>query len=372
MRVERLLPVLLLVSGFRTAAEAQVAFLPRADAVAPTDFTQVVAVRELSDGSVLVADRRENRVVLIDWRSGTTRELGRTGRGPREFESVGALVPLGDDLTLFPDGRVGRWNLIDGARMIDAVQDRSVVRLLRWRLNGGDERGRVLGTVGFLYASGPQRASEAADSLYVVLADWRTDRADTIARIKGAGQGGWTRLPAQGTRPESLIAGNPLDALEQALLFPDGAVAIARLDPYRVDWRLPDVRWVRGAPLPFEPQPVTPDVRCAAMVGQGPPAPRCDPDLLPGWPDVIPPFLRTLRIPTLHAAPGGALVVARTVLPGQPTRRYDLIGRDGRLAGVLELPADHQIVGFGAESVYVVTMSDSDLQTLTRHPWRGG
>jgi len=33
-------------------------------------------------------------------------------------------------------------------------------------------------------------------------------------------------------------------------LFPDGWIAIARLDPYLVEWRTPDGRTVRGTPLP--------------------------------------------------------------------------------------------------------------------------
>lgn len=240
MRKNVIVLITLALTALSQAAVAQVVVLPPADAVPPTDFTGVVSVRELSDRSVLVADRRENHIVHVDRSSATFAEVGRLGRGPREYESVGPLLPLEGDLTLFPDGRLGRWNFLDGGRMFDAVQHQAVVQLLRWRLNGGDRNGRVLGTVGFLFESGPIRASEAADSLYVVLADWRTDRADTLSRIKGAGQRGWIRFPARGTTPASIVAGNPLDTPEHALLFPDGAVAIARLDPYRVDWRLPE------------------------------------------------------------------------------------------------------------------------------------
>ena len=43
----------------------------------------------------------------------------------------------------------------------------------------------------------------------------------------------------------------PLAGGEEPILFPDGWVAIARIDPYRVDWRSPDGQWTHGAPLPF-------------------------------------------------------------------------------------------------------------------------
>ena len=35
----------------------------------------------------------------------------------------------------------------------------------------------------------------------------------------------------------------------------------------------------------------------------------------------------------------------------------------------LQLPPDHQIVGFGARSVYVVVTDEDDLQRIQRHPW---
>lgn len=45
----------------------------------------------LPDGRLVVSDPQENRIALIDFPKGTSRLLGRTGEGPREFKRPGGL-----------------------------------------------------------------------------------------------------------------------------------------------------------------------------------------------------------------------------------------------------------------------------------------
>ncbi len=71
----------------------------------------------------------------------------------------------------------------------------------------------------------------------------------------------------------------------------------------------------------------------------------------------------------LRPAPGGMLLIVRTPTLEAPGNRYDLIDRTGELRGVIRLPADQSIVGFGSSSLYVVRKDEMDLQTLSRHPW---
>jgi hypothetical protein len=51
---------------------------------------------------------------------------------------------------------------------------------------------------------------------------------------------------------------------------------------------------------------------------------------------------------------------------------YDLFDRAGRHVATYTLPNDRNVVGFGAESVYVVTYDDFDLNYLERYRLPGG
>ncbi len=82
---------------------------PRAARLPNSDLPGAVqlirGLRELSDGRVLVTDWIEERLVVLDFPSGTFRDIGRIGRGPREFRLPAGLVALpGDERSGDPDG----------------------------------------------------------------------------------------------------------------------------------------------------------------------------------------------------------------------------------------------------------------------------
>jgi hypothetical protein len=66
-------------------------------------FTAITSIRELSNGQVLVADRGENRIALIDMAGQLSTPVSRTGDGPGEYRGVGWLLALGRDSSLFID-----------------------------------------------------------------------------------------------------------------------------------------------------------------------------------------------------------------------------------------------------------------------------
>ena len=153
---------------------------------------------------------------------------------------------------------------------------------------------------------------------------------------------------------------------------------MAHPDPYRVDWRTPDGRWVLGPRLPFTPVEVTRDEKCFRL-SRVTLYTECRLDQFPvKWPKHMPAFLRERLRTTapsgtaLRPAPGGMLLVLRTPTLEAPGNRYDVIDRTGALRGVFRLPVDQTIVGFGPSSLYVVRRNAVDLQTLSRHPWRLG
>ncbi|MEX0599781.1 MAG: hypothetical protein WD205_03990, partial [Rhodothermales bacterium] len=147
--------------------------LNRPDATLPqrAGFTNISGLREISDGTVLVADRAEHRLLLVDWESGTVRQIGRDGKGPGEYEVPRSLYPLAGDSTLLTDARTRRWFLLFEDSIIETYPgDRSVNRVYGSILGGADRLGNILGATGFGFTNVEVSGDVAgADSLRITL-----------------------------------------------------------------------------------------------------------------------------------------------------------------------------------------------------------
>lgn len=328
-------------------------------------FASVTSTRELADGSLLVADRAERRILHLQWDGSEPRAVGRVGDGPGEYRQPGWLYAMGGDATLFTDEYSGRWLMLRHNQVVSTISEGGALNLLLGgELAGASDRGKILGLADAL-----RRVS--SDSLTLVLADLVSGRADTIARVRARRGGRFTMLPRTASGRDAVLIGNPLETEEQALLLPDGWIALARLDPYRVDWRSPDGRWTLGAPLPFQRRSVDRAERCWAIERIVRTAATCTVDVA-GWPETVPPFVprgpNRALLPLL-AAPDGRLVIARRSSRVAPESRYDFIDRSGRLTGVLVLPGHEALLGFGRGSLYVASADADGIATVRRHPW---
>ncbi len=233
---------------------------------------------------------------------------------------------------------------------------------------GADGAGRMLAQLNAGRIAGDARGR--LDSPYVALVSRATGIADTIGRIRPA-----LRLQVGGTTgPDGRqLSGSytfpPFTGFEQATLFPDGWVAIARLDPYRVDWRAPNGQWLRGSPIPIETIQVDGREKRAYLARMwNPPATPPDPSTISDWPTTVPAF-EALRGSVVLNTPGGELLIARTPTARQPGRHYDVIARSGNRTAQLLLPEGERVVGFGSGTVYVAVTDDDGIQRLQRHPW---
>jgi hypothetical protein len=235
----------------------------------------------------------------------------------------------------------------------------------RGAFKGIDRQGRALATTTPQIRGGTQKHGKG-DSIPILLIDVASGDVDTVAKLQMAALTMQAELDKSGKITSMNIRVPPLSVGEEALLLPDGWIAIARLDPYRVDWRTPDRRWIRGAPLPFDTRPVDARERKAFLErranasGTLPAAPSED-----SWPETIPPFQPW----PLLALPNGNVLILRTPTAGHPGQRYDQIDRQGRLVAWLELPATQRIAGIGVQSAYIVVTDDDGIQHLQRHPW---
>ena len=322
--------------------------LPAPNGRLNVEFSDLSAIRELADGRVVLFDRREERLVVGDFASGTVYDVARKGQGPAEFEFVFALVPLAGDSTIAAD-MTRRWLILVGDSVVRKMLPEHVALQNASAPIGADGNGRVLG-----------RAYGAAtrDSTPIVLVHRASGRAETIARYANEGRRGSTRTPGAGGSFQ--VRKVPLQTAESPLLFSDGWVAVVRIDPYRVDWRAPDGRWTLGRPLPVRAVRLTAAEKAAYLTRK--PGFRSATD----WPGEMPPFETPV---TLLASPDGHLLVHRLPTLAEPGVRYDVIDRAGNRVTQVVLGWKEHVLGFGARSVYVVTTDDDGIQRLRRHPW---
>jgi hypothetical protein len=380
----------LLLVGPAAAQEPEVLTLAPAERAFPEGFTSITSVRELPDGRTLVVDRGERRLYLLDWATGQVETVGRVGQGPGEYSSLGAIYPLSGGGSLLTEGALGRWHLLEGARIRHTVaHDAALPALLGTELGGGSISGSVLG-VSTHRGGGPLRDRYAADSLAVLLVESLTDdgaptRIDTVAVVAGRGPG----FPSTVRRGGPPVRVDPFVTEALVVLIPDGWVAVVDACPYQVRWRAPTrggaaATWTTGPEVDGCGPPLDDPHRCAAAHGwdfRRAPGP-CGPEVLERytWPDRPPPFLsqlpRGMSAPAAAAAfatPDGRLLVRRLPAPGQVTSetRYDVFDRNGRRSAVLRLPANEAIVGVGPDHLYIISADGLDLQHLRRQGWPG-
>ena len=343
--------------------------LKPADAKLTEEFTSIDYVRELADRRILIVDAREKRLVIADFASGTVGPVSRSGSGPAEFRSISGLFGLAGDSTLLVDDENRRWLLLRGTRVVATLPpDAPATVAARQGELGTDRVGHLLAQLNAGRVAGDPLGR--LDSPYVALVDRRTGKADTVGRIRAA-----PRLQVAATyAPDGTLASAkyrfaPFTAFEQVAIFPDGWIAIARLDPYHVEWRSPDGQWIRGAPIPVPPVKVDDQEKRAwlARTFGGQVAPP-EASTISSWPGTIPPF-EAPRGSIVLAASDGALLVKRSSSARHEETLYDVIDRRGARVGQLPLPKNERIVGFGLRTVFVVVTDSDGIQRLRRHPW---
>lgn len=328
------------------------------------EFSRVTSVRQLAGDRLLVADRQENRLLLIDWDDDASVDIGRTGAGPGEYGGVGWLYSIAGDSSILTDPRYRRWHILAGAQIVSTLPaNYPPTVLLGTVLAGADTFGHVLGVRPL---AGAAVSPIFPDSQLLVLIDRSDERTRTVARLGARGRHGITKsMSGSNVR----IGPNPLAGEDMALLFPDGWIAIVYEQPYRVDWRSPDGMWRRGEPLPFRKIPVNSEEKCAATQRMdGRRVGECEQQSLGEWPEYLPPMIRSV-VPALVAAPDGRILIRRVVSAGANSRRYDVVDRSGHLSATLTLSAGDEIVGSSGTFIYVVRTGELGLQRLRRHPW---
>ncbi len=146
----------------------------------PEPFSNVTGLVELSDGRVMLADRLEQAVRILDMRAGTFESIGRVGGGPGEYQMPGGLLPLPGDSALLIDFGNMRLSIIapDGSipRSTNMMTDDGVFI----RPTGADGTGAVYFDMGGLRINNSGSATTSPKTPIARL-DMATGDLDTAA-----------------------------------------------------------------------------------------------------------------------------------------------------------------------------------------------
>jgi len=346
------------------------------------EFTTVTSLRELSDGRVLVTDGREQLLLVLDFVSNTASQVGRQGGGPSEYSVVSMLRAAGKDSTLLGDFMQRRVLVLEGSKIVATLPaDHPFVSATRAMLDAADSRGNVL-VVREAAPPNGLRETTGTDSARVILISRETGRPDTVASVRAAPRRTTVQRDDNNriTASSSLILGE-MPTAEQAMLFDDGWLAVARLDPFRVDWRANSGVWSRGTALPVarikvdarERKWVADRAAAARAPSRRPEGARAilsasplPPPPAGEFPEFVPPFGFSQ---SLIAGPAGQLIIKRTRSADYTGSHYFVVDRAGKLVGELSLPANETIVGAGPKSLYIAVKDEDDVIRLRRHPW---
>ena len=364
-----------LMSTTGLAAQQRVLRLAPPNAQLSAEFTEIASIRELPDGRILIADSKERRVVVGDFVTDSVADIGRSGQGPEEYTAVSPLFSLGGDSSLMASAYARRWLIFRGATIVRTVSyNAPAIRATAGTVLGADSRGFILSRAPFTRGAVRGAANSTAligrDSSVLIRVAVTSGAVDTVATVWSGSRRVEARFGSDPSGPESITITRPILRVDDEVrMFPDGWVAIARVQPYRVDWQTPDGRWTRGAPLPFREVPIDDREKATYRKWQDALGRRVPPESIVGWASVVPPFLPPFPSSPLIAAPEGRLLIARPPTAEQFENRYDLVDRAGKLVGVVVLPVNERIVAVGRLGAYVVVTSEFGLETVRRHPW---
>jgi len=376
-----------LAAPLASAGAQKVVTLAKHDAEFTDPFTQLSSVRELKDGRVIVSDRRDKTVQLIDFKSGATTKVGREGQGPGEYSLPASLIALPGDTTAIYDPFNSRYLLVgpDGKTGKDfRMEETSAggpgggIRIGGAAPKGTDARGRIYYEAP-AFSISPDGPPRQADTAAVVRYDRATKKSDTVA---------WVHLPPTNIRVSGgrdnrnvMVMNNPFAPRDDWAVMPDGRVGVIRAADYHVDWYAPVGGRKAGPPMKLDRLPFSEadkeEYRKArrnaggmtvrnenGVITRGAATPANIPD--PEWPEYKAPFPQNAAF----ARPNGELWVAQARKASDKTPKYHVFDGQGKLLGTIVLPESTRLVGFGNGTVYTVRIDDDDLQYLRRHPAR--
>ena len=344
---------------------------PEAEFAEP--FTQIRAIRELRDGRVLVVDPRDRVVQLIDFSSGMSTKVGRTGAGPGEYGLPDRIIALPGDSSAIFDPDNSRYLIITPEGTTGTtfrIEDGGVRMGGRGGApRGTDSRGRIF-IEGSAFVATADGGIATSDSAPVLRLDRATKTLDTLAWVqlaKGNARG------SGGPNGVMMMVGlKAFPSRDDWTPLPDGGVGIARVHDYHVERYSSSGTRTTGPSIPWSAIPVTEAEKEAwraarrglPAAGRGgaipknlPPPPQSE------FPAVMPPFVSGATM----ARPNGEIWVLRSHR-STDAPIYDVFGPTGSMVRRVAMPGPtSRLVGFGSTTVYVARRDADELEYLQRY-----
>jgi hypothetical protein len=376
--------ILAAVTATVSAQSVPTVSLGKRDARFAEPFSSLVGIRELADGRLVVSDRLEQAVSVIDFRSGSVTPVGHQGQGPGEYTMPGALFAFPGDSTMLldvgnmrgilitPDGTMGETINLQSPEGLPIIP------------RGVDGRGR-------LYAQPPlmlqgNTTTSGADSTPLVRVTPGPKTIDTVAWLATAGISGGGVFAfrtgagggAGGGGPRNVaLRARPYSPEDGWAVTPDGRIAVARATGYHVDWLAPGGRRTAGPSLPYEAvkigkaekeQWADQRAKGGMMMMRTPqgsqtmrmPRPNIDEQ---DWPETKPPF----EAQGVFATPEGEIWIRVSQPAAAKAAVFDVVDGAGRLVKRVRLPDGRRLVGFGKGTLYAVQTDADDLEWLERY-----
>jgi hypothetical protein len=346
-------------------------------------FGLITSVRELSDGSLLLADPLGGMLVRIDGGLTSMETIGSEGEGPGEYRQPDGIWAVDGDNSLLVDLGNARLTVVDAAgRLGDG--DPIVVPTasgggpggMMMAIPGGTDRNGYVYFTGSAYSQAGVR-----DSIELYRIKPGSGEPETVAMLKAPEMNVATSGGANNQNVS--VSPVPLGAADTWGVAADGSVYVARTGDYSVEYHAAGGRMNAGDPIDYRPVSIGMaekeewDAERARNGGVGisvsvqngqrqvsmsrSTGRRAELNSLE-WPDAMPPFA-TARI---RIDSEGNAWVRRSMKAGEPAR-YDVFDTSGQLLKSVRMLPGRSLIGFGAGTAYVARTDEFDQQFLEKY-----
>lgn len=336
---------ILAMFGITSPLTAQLPDFGRPVWTSPVEFTFVGAIRELSDGRLLVADLGERTIHLLGPTGAPIRTVGRVGGGPKEFRAPAYLLAAPGDTTLVVDR--------DQARLLVIGPDAEPLHTVPWPAAPRGIHGQVtmdpLGRV--LFAADPLPPPGRSTSP-LLRWDRGTGRIDTVTTLRMQES---VRRQVQMQGREAIVTRALPYSPEDGWASGPTGIAIVRGDRYALEWFPKEGSSTQGPAIPYAAVPVTERERTPHLDGLAPEFRE-----LMRFPDHLP----ATDASSVRLSPTGETWARLQAPAGAHVRIWHVIDRLGQRVRAIAIGADRRIIGFGAHTVLVVRTDENDIEWL--------
>jgi hypothetical protein len=415
----RLAQAMVLVGLSAVIARAQPSYPQRTlgapVAVGAEPLRDIAAVRELSDGRLLVAERGPVNAMIKNMMASFARAAGRGGRGSAA-DSI-ANLPEGPPARILvfdakltsvqavtPQAGADASELQQPQALLGATADTTLLLVIgKSDLLVIDPSGRfagsrsisagsaaMLGAAGVAIDHGGRllfqprvqvsrntpsgMEVDSPDSAAIVALDFKTGATVPVAYVRVAGTS--MIMEADTSTPGRMtmhMKTAPFPVIDDWVLMPDGTLAIIRGTDLHIDWINADGKRRSTPPIPYAQQAVTDSdkvtlVNRQHLIDSMPMLPR-NMTLVQAAPDSYPRFKPPFSMRGAMAASDGTIWLPSKIITPAIPDGYAVIGPDGRVREIVHLAKGQRLLGFGKGVVYVEVSEGRQDDRVARVPF---